>query len=245
MIRLSLAILIVFLSVFPLFAQEVDVSWVKRYNGSGNGGENALDLEIDDSGNVYVTGYSPGYLTSADYATIKYYPDGETAWVRRYNGPVNAYDAARALTVDISGNVFVTGNSPGAGTSDDITTIKYNPEGKQQWLARYDGLESNTDRATDIIVAQSGNIYVTGVSGAQPYVDYVTIKYTKKGKELWSSRYNGPGHMQDEARILAVDGSENIYVTGASVGSQTSFDFATIKYSKKGDEIWVKRYNGL
>jgi hypothetical protein len=48
----------------------------------------------------------------------------------------------------------------------------------------------------------------------------------------------------DEATALAVDASENVYVTGHSVGSDQSEDYATIKYTAGGVEEWVTRYDG-
>jgi len=244
MTKLILAFFSFFFFALPLLAQAVDTAWVRRYNGPVNGGENARAIAIDDSNNVCVTGYSPGRGTSADYATIKYYPDGDTAWVRRYNGPKNFYDAARAIAIDSHGNICVTGYSPGIGTFDDYATIKYDPEGKQLWVRRYNGPTNDNDRAYAIAVDNLDNLYVTGVSGPYPNQDYTTIKYDKKGKQLWIRRYNGPGDGNDEARAITVDGSGNIYVSGVSTGSGTSSDCATVKYDKKGNELWVRRYNG-
>jgi hypothetical protein len=73
---------------------------------------------------VYVTGYSIGSGSSYDYATIKYLANGDTAWVRRYNGPGNNEDRPTALAVDDSGNVYVTGYT-WSGTSNDYATVKY------------------------------------------------------------------------------------------------------------------------
>jgi hypothetical protein len=80
---------------------------------------------VDGSGNVYVTGGSVGSGPGQDYATIKYYANGDTAWVRRYNGPGDNSDGASAVAVDGSGNVYVTGGSVGDGTGGDFATIKY------------------------------------------------------------------------------------------------------------------------
>lgn len=43
---------------------------------------------------------------------------------QRYNGPASYGDYARAVAVDGSGNVLVTGSS-GNGTNDDYYTARY------------------------------------------------------------------------------------------------------------------------
>ena len=44
---------------------------------------------------------------------------------------------------------------------------------------------------------------------------------------------------------MAVDGSNNVIVTGYSDGSSDSYyDYATIKYSSAGVPLWTNRYNG-
>jgi len=226
----------------------VDTSWVRWYNGPGNGYDHPNAIAVDGSGNVYVTGASIRSGLNDDYATIKYYPNGDTAWVRRYNGPGNSGDYAFAIAVDGSGNVCVTGGSVGSGTGWDYATIKYDPNGSEVWLKRYNGLGNSLDRACDIAVDNSGNVYVTGVSeGSGTGNDYVTIKYDPNGNELWVKRYNGPGNAIDEPWAMAVDGSGNVYVTGkhAAVGSYPDyFDYATIKYYANGNNSWVRRYNG-
>jgi uncharacterized delta-60 repeat protein len=223
-----------------------DTAWVRRYNGPGNQDDEAYAIAVDCSGNVYVTGLSYGNGTSSDYVTIKYYPSGDTAWLRRYDGPANGFDAARALTVDGSGIVYVTGGSYGVGTDGDFTTIKYYPNGDTAWIRRYDGSEHSSDFSRAIAVDASGNIYVTGASWehSDTGYDYATIKYDPNGNQLWVSTYNGPGNSVDIARSIAADDFGNVYVTGESHGNGTSDDYVTVKYYPYGDTAWVRRYNG-
>jgi len=220
--------------------------WVARYDGPANSSDRALSVAVDGSGNVYVTGYSTGIGTIGDYATIKYNSSGVQQWVARYNGPANAGDEGRAVTVDNSGNVYVTGVS--WGTSDDYATIKYDSNGIQQWVARYNGPGNGDDNAYSIACDNSANVYVAGWSeGNGSGKDYATIKYNSNGTQQWVARYNGPGNYDDLVnwyRSIALDNSSNVYVTGMSWGIGTVFDYATIKYDSIGTQQWVARYNG-
>jgi len=228
----------------PLSAQ-VDTAWVRRYNGPGNAGDYAHYITVDDSGYVYVTGGSWGLGTSYDYATIKYYPNGDTAWLRRYNGPASGNDEGDVVAVDDQGNVYVTGYSDGSGPGNYCVTIKYYPNGDTAWIRRYDGPASYWNEAFGIAVDDSGNVYVACESiGSGTSADYATIKYYPNGDTAWVRRYNGPGNGEDVVYALAVDNAGCVYVTGGSQGSGTNMDYATIKYDPDGDTVWVRRYNG-
>ncbi len=205
--------------------------WVESYNGPENKDDFANAIAVDDSGNVYVAGWSYDSATNYDYATIRYYPNGDTAWVRKYNGPGNSEDIAGFIAVDGSDNVYVTGASYGSGTNNDYCTIKYDASGNELWVKRYNGPTNNHDVAWGIAVDGSGNVYVTGYSWSSgTNYDYTTIKYDTNGNELWVQIYNGPGNSTDNVYDIAIDGSGNVYVTGRSVGTGTSYDYATIKY---------------
>ncbi|MGA2668492.1 MAG: SBBP repeat-containing protein [Ignavibacteria bacterium] len=230
------------------FYSQVQEEWVQRYNGPGDSDDVATAIAVDASGNVYVTGESRGTGIIYDYATIKYNTNGVQQWVQRYHGPGIYNDEASSVAVDGSGNVFVTGGSYGSGTGYDYATIKYNANGIQQWVQRYNGPGDSTDNATSIYVDNSGNVYVTGISigsGTGWGYDYATIKYNAIGVQQWVQRYNGPGNGNDQAYSIAVDGSGNVYVTGSSIGNGTIEDYTTIKYNAIGAQQWIQRYNGL
>jgi uncharacterized delta-60 repeat protein len=218
--------------------------WVRRYNGPGNGWDEARAIAVDDFGNVCVTGFSGGGVTNDDFATIKYYPNGDTDWARRYNGTGNSEDDAYAITVDHSGNVYVTGDRLGGVTGYDYLTVKYATNGNELWVRSYNGSENEGDFANAIAVDGSGNVYVTGWSyDSTSDYDYATIKYYPDGDSAWVRKYNGPGDGEDVAGFIALDDSNNVYVTGSSWNG-TDYDYATIKYDTSGNELWEKRYDG-
>lgn len=221
--------------------------WVARYNGPGNGGNIAYDLAVDISGNVYVTGVSSGPVGPGDCGTVKYDSTGREQWVALYNGPGNSGDRANSLGIDASGSVYVTGSSYGQSTGYDYLTIKYDSEGNEQWVSRYSGpRDGGSDRAVALALDASGNVCVTGYStGPDGITDYATLKYDSAGNEKWVARYNGPGSWDDRASDLGVDASGNVYVTGYSyTRSGGSSDYATVKYDPAGIQQGVARYNG-
>jgi uncharacterized delta-60 repeat protein len=228
--------------------------WVARATGSLN---YASALAVDAAGNVYVTGFGFGFgSTGFDYLTIKYDASGNEQWFARYSGQGSySEDHASALAVDAAGNVYVTGYSReivAPGTGDDYTTIKYDANGHELWVARYNGPDNLSDQATALAVDASGNVYVTGYSEG-PYegndqltTSYATIKYDASGNQLWVARYNRPGDGIDRASALSVDAAGNVSVTGFGyvIGTREN-DYLTIKYDTGGNQLWVARYPGI
>ena len=246
----ALMIAAIFVVEVPAKARaEVTEEWVARYNGPGYDHDYACAIDVDSQGNVYVTGSSLGNGTGYDYATIKYDSWGNELWIARYNGPSNGDDYATGMTLDPSGNIYVTGRSP-AGPFYDYLTVAYDSSGNELWVARYNGSVNGFDHAYAIALDSSGNVYVTGFSwGGIPFFggtsfDYATVAYDSSGNELWVARYNGPGNGWDEAHAIAVDSSGNVYVTGWSRDKWTNDDYATVAYDSSGNQLWVARYNG-
>lgn len=228
------------------------VSRVLTYNGPGSLIDKCTAITQDNQGKVYATGVSwGGNSTKDDYATIKFAEDGDFLWVARYDGPGHDLDYASAITVDNNGNVYVTGWSRDGSNlgSEDFCTIKYNSNGIQQWVARYNGGIDDWyyyDYAKAIQVDAAGNVYITGDTWGNSNLrdDYVTIKYNQNGVLQWAKRYNGPSSKEDIPNSLVLDASGNVYVTGGSVTTGKGYDMLTVKYNNSGTQLWTARYDG-
>ena len=221
-LKISLIVLFNVCFLQSIANSQMNLEWMKRYHGSYSGGSNGANaIDVDDSGNVYVTGSSQISSSRFDYVTIKYNKFGDSIWTSKYG---NDYNISYDLVVDDSGNVFVAGAGP---------IIKYNPNGNVVWVSE------NYQVNYKILLDSLGNIYVAGVRWYQ----YITSKYDKYGKRLWNKMYSYEGvcRLYD----MVMDDWGNIIITGSSEADSTDYDYATIKYSNNGNLIWIRRYNGL
>jgi hypothetical protein len=227
------------------------ILWFRIYDGPAGGNDSFNALVVGNSGNVFVTGGSDGAGTDRDALTIKYDVNGVELWAERYNGPADGYDTARDITMDGLGNVFITGESAGVGTSADSITIKYDPNGDEVWVARYNCPENNGDGTDDIAIDDSGNIFVGGATdanyaGGATGIDYLVIKYDSEGNEVWVASYNGPADALDIPVEMGIDGAGSVYISGTSTDKfETYYNYLTVKYGPDSNEpIWVARFDG-
>jgi hypothetical protein len=206
----------------------------------------ARKIVSDPCGNVYVAGNSVS-RTSLDYLTIKYDSLGNQVWLARYDSPFHGQDEVNSLAVDKLGNVFVTGYGSYYSAGVDWITIKYDSSGAQQWVTTFGGLSAGYGGGYAIALADSGYIYVTGdVRGQTSIRDIATVKCDSQGNLVWAAYYNGPTNDQvypDFPAGIALDDSENVFVTGMSPGPGTGRDFITIKYDRNGIQRWAKRFD--
>jgi uncharacterized delta-60 repeat protein len=223
--------------------------WIVNYSGPKSS-DDVADLAVDGAGNIYIAGESQNQDNTFDYVTVKYNSNGIQQWTARYDFS-GRDDNSSAMTVDGAGNVYVTGTSDGGGTLFDIATIKYNSNGAQQWLVRYNGTASRADFGAGIALDNAGNVYVAGSSrvstGSQLHYDIVVIHYNASGvqQRLMSFNHNNPtlGNSDDFARLMALDKDGNIYLTGTR-NLLNQIDIVTLKYNSAGVLQWAIFYGG-
>ncbi|MBE2226718.1 MAG: SBBP repeat-containing protein [Ignavibacteria bacterium] len=102
-----------------------DQQWAKVFNSGLVGvDDKASSIDIDETGNIYVTGSTISSGTDTDYGTVKYSPAGDMLWSILYENIVSVDDNAVMVKADNNGNVYVTGNSSGF-SGFDFLTVKY------------------------------------------------------------------------------------------------------------------------
>ena len=145
----------------------------------------------------------------------------QQAWVARYsNGITNGTNQAVKMVLDSGGNIYLTGFSQSTNGNLGYVTIKYAPNGIQQWTARCDPTNDTSATPTALALDNSNDVFVTGTA--------LTIKYDPNGNQLWTAPYAGVA--------LAVDTNGNSAITGINTS------FGTVKLSANGSNLWSVTY---
>lgn len=220
--------------------------WAATYAGMEGGDD--VGTAVGACGTVVrVAGTTLGLGGSDDYLAIAYDTDGNELWASTYDGPGQGHDQVEDAVLGANASFFVTGWSPGSGgTGYDYATVKYEADGTEEWITRYDGLVSGDDYALAIALDGYGGVVVTGGSWGIPTTarDIATIKYGSDGTELWVARFNWYMASGDNGLAVAVDDAGHIYVAGTVYQGSTGRNYITLKYAAAGDEQWYVTYNG-
>jgi hypothetical protein len=223
--------------------------WARTWGGLYE--DSSISVAIDGLGNLYVTGrytetadFDPGAGVdshtsngSQDVFLSKFDPDGNFIWARTWGGL--GQDDGRAVAIDGSGNVYITGFfyeeadlDPGAGVDDHIThggfdvfLSKFDPDGNYVWARTWGGIKD--DFAWSVAIDGAGNSYVAGSfwdtvdfdPGAgvdnhtsTAFYDASLSKFDPSGDFVWARTWGGSG--DDRVVSVAVDGFGNPCVAG-------------------------------
>ncbi len=220
-----------------IYISKLDVNgnfvWAKKIGGDNSMGIRAL--KVDTNGNSYITGYFNKPITFPDNTTLT---------------PLNQNDA----------NNF------------DIFIAKLDTAGNLLW-AKQIGSGSIVQRAESIALDNSGNIYLGGQfhntvdfdpGDSQHMVnpqstnstDLFILKLDSNGNFIWVKSLGGD-NSSNRAYDLAIDNTENLYLTGSfsntidfdpSAGSHIISDPGThpflLKLNNSGNFEWVKNFSG-
>ena len=262
-------------------AQVPNFQWAK--NAVGVNAESGESIAVDANGNVLVAGhffsstvsFGTFSLTSNgmfDFFIVKYDPAGNVLWAKSGGGQF--FDYAKAIVTDNTGNVYVAGNyySPTITVGNSTLTsvggadgflIKYNTAGNQIWAKNIGG--DMDDLINGITADQNGNIYITGSFQSSSLVcDNYTLtspgsaeafvtKYNGSGNVIWARNFEGTN--DDDGNAIAVDGSENVFITGKyaspfltidsyTLTNQGSSDAFVTKLDALGNALWAKSAGG-
>ena len=202
-----------------------------RTGGSSEGLDEVTDVVTDDEHNIYVVGRIKNNNTEYDAKLIKLDSALTVLWSKEVNGVDSLNDAFNSVKLDADFNVYVTGYITTDTCSKDLYTIKYDSAGTQKWTYQYDGINHLEDYGEDLVLDNSGNLFITGSSYNLSNNDYLTLKLDTGGVLNWKMHYNAPANGYDKAYAITFDNDSNLIVTGQADSFQEDVKtYYTIKY---------------
>lgn len=223
--------------------------WTASFAGAAGGDDRPEQIMTDASGNIYVAATREN-ASNDDYITFKYSSTGVLLWSPFYNSSQS--DKIIAMTLDASGNVYVTGQSDidlGGSADYDFRTVKYNSSGVQQWVVATGNPAAQDDIPAAINIDAAGNVYVTGksdaASGGTLNYEFMTAKYNSSGVQQWVKFYDGTtANGEDIPASVLIDASSNVWVAGSVDFTATQKDATFLKYNSTGVLQATKTFNG-
>jgi hypothetical protein len=114
-----------------------------------------------------------------DYLTIKYSPQGDSLWVKRFNPVTSSNDEPVSVVPDNFQNIYVTGKSDRL-LFNRISTVVYSPSGDAIHLLNYDTTQMfRNHEPVRMTKDSSGSVYIAGISqNSSGKWDMLILKYS-------------------------------------------------------------------
>jgi len=242
------------------------------------GADNSITYTGFTASDVFPT--TPGVAQTTfggvnDVIVARYNPDNSLAWATYYGG--SGLDQANAVAVDNAGNAVVVGvaqstNFPTTltvlpkddGRTQDGFILRLKPDGTREWATLFGGT-STDDLRSVAISAVDGSIYTVGRAFSSGLAtlgntaptgsrDAFLLKLTSAGARTWSAYYGGTN--DDQAFGVALDASDNVYVSGHTNSTDLpmtgafqatnggGYDAFVAQYNSAGTRVWSTYYGG-
>jgi PKD repeat protein len=260
--------LVLLLFSITAFAQAPD--WIGAFK-IANIPVQIVSMATDGIGNCYITGkFGNDSIVlgstvlvnsgSQDIFVAKYDSLGNALWAK--SGKGISYDLTESITIDGSGNCYVTGNFYSDSiTFDNITlynynfnvytffVVKYDSGGNLVWAKSGEGNGKGNAVAADSI----GDLFFAGrfadtlvfdsiVLISKGTDDLFLVKFDSLGNALWAK--NAGGTDSEEPYGLSADKNGNCYMCGRFTSWTISFDSIDLTNTVYPDpDAFIVRYN--
>jgi hypothetical protein len=231
------------------------ILWKTQFGSSGE--EDVQWSAIDDSGNVFLTGFTTGSLFGKnagkeDLFIIKFNPEGKMGWQKQFG--TDSTDLAKGICTDRKGFVFIAGATNGTlGKSSfgksDCFIMKLDEKGNI--VATKQLGTPQDDHGYSITAGKNNDLFFCGttwgdMSGKNAgFIDAITGHLTGDLEMLKITQFGSDGF--DIALVVHADTENNLYTGGSTSGNFAGpqagdGDCFLLKQDEEGDVVWKKQF---
>lgn len=241
--------------------------WIR--SGGGILDDQISGITIDQQGNLICIGSywleaNFEHLTLASASSpkaifvLKYNPQGDLLWAQSLEG--TTLKEATDVITDAQGNIFISGffkdqfhfgdTSLTAKGDSDLFVVRLSPSGEKEWI--YSAGHKGDTRAVSLALTSEEDIILGGFYNdttrlgnfelaANTYDrDVFLARLSQVGQVLWAKRAGGVH--DDEIVKLALDESDQIYLTGYLVGVMNLNDQISIQSGNGNSDFYIIKY---
>src|SRR5690554_4994913 len=213
--------------------------WANSWNGAANGIDVPADIDIDNSGNIFLVGGTQSSNGFSDYAVVKFHSDGVYQWHTTYDH-ASLHDAATSMSFNAN-NIVVSGASASTPTNWDYATLEINKtNGTIINIKRTVVPGVGLDNAVAVTSDVNNNTYITGYVEENGNRNIQTVKLNSNFGLEWVKNFEGG--LEDVAKAIGIDNFGNVYIAGTKENPNGGKDYITIKYDQNGTEIWNREF---
>lgn len=228
-------------------------NWLYDFASAGNFFPYAVAVDSQD--NVIAVGRtSEDGAGNSDGVVFKISVTGEIIWVRTY-GDAGENQAIRAVTVDSSDNIYISGQTHTAISTMKSFWIKLNSDGQIQIEKTSSKGTNGYQMSRSIAVDSSGYIYVFSDLLQSGYIYGFIELYDSSGNKQNTTRFGDQSRNSNQTILMGLNGSVNgsgsvipITMNAANTGYQPIFGCYTrsgTSFSEKFGPLTVGNSNGL
>ena len=175
---------------------------------SGDQEDTVRSLDVDSSGNVYITGRTTSSPLADTYTLIvKYDTSGNIQWQRTL-GVATGIDRGESIVTDSAGNSYI-----GVDTSQgDVAIAKYNSAGVLQWQRQY----SDANTIYGLALDNSDGLYAISRDDSDADRGVLFKVNTTAGTLQWA-RFLADTNSGDRVRfgeVVVSSGTQTIFIIG-------------------------------
>ncbi len=187
--------------------------WQFQYDNSNNGNDIAVDLQIDQNNDVFIS-FIKEFAGTSSFGLLKISESGSLIFENDWSYSNNQHNVCSDIVLDANGYIYIVGGTAINNGFSDIAIVRFDPSGSFDWEQIYDN-NGYHDAATFAMV-EGSDLLVTGAVGTSiTNFEIASLKIDCSNgmiNNTYVSSASGIGI--DGVNGLKIDANGNIYLIG-------------------------------
>ncbi|NWF90801.1 MAG: T9SS type A sorting domain-containing protein [Ignavibacteriaceae bacterium] len=219
-----------------------ELQWIRTFNGPSNWDDGIANMLLDDSSNIYLTGYMSTTFGTA-FSTLKYDTNGNLLWEGAFSRTSLGFNwgSGNSILIDNEGISYITGFLA-SNSAKKIYTLIYKPNGSLKNILFPSTTDIYNSEGIQLLIDDSNCLYVCCRKNEGDKHLIGIQKYDKNLTLIWDKNYSTNNPSLNFANGFIFDKKKGlIYILSKNhLSASNGFSISTI--DTMGNLVWTKSY---